>query len=118
MAYGLRSTATRHSCFTNTLINTELITDPVTLGERSLLAEYPMVEEGTEECRGTYTSLRGCVHRQDEELEQLFNLQPDQVLAHTPGGSPQYAPVTAPVYCLTPLPKAYATCDAVKTHGL
>ena len=50
---------------------------------------YSMVEESTEECRGSYTSLRGCMRRQDEELEQLVELQPEQVLAFTAGGSPQ-----------------------------
>ena len=44
---------------------------------------FSMVEESTEECRGSYTSLRGCMRQQDEELERLFDLQPDQVLEYT-----------------------------------
>ncbi len=59
---------------------------------------FSMVEESTDECRDSYTSLRACVRRQDEELEQLFDLQPDQVLAYTAGGSTQWAPLTALVY--------------------
>ena len=61
-----------------------------------------MVEESTEDSRGGYMSLRGCMRQQDEELEKLFNLLPDQVLPYAGLVSPRLTPIIVFATCVPP----------------